>query len=406
MTQAASSQPVPAHVPAQLVRQFNFSDYSGTADALQATVDAAREMPDIFWGTGAHSRYSGAWVLTRHELQREVLQDTDSFSSRDTAGLSGLIGETWPLLPLEADGLDHGEWRKLLNPIFSPARMAVMEEKIAALAHDLVEGLATRGETEFMSEFAQVFPVQIFLEMFGLPLEQTRMFVTWEDGMLHGDSLDVQSASAGAIIAHLRAVIEDRIQSPRDDLISYVAQARINGAALTSDQRIGVCMLLYTAGIDTVANMLGFIFRHLAEHPDKQQSLRADPSLIPAAVEEMLRAFPIVMTSRVATRDVTFHGVQIKAGDHIMVPTHFAGRDGNEFADPDRIDFSRTKVSHITFAAGPHRCIGSHLARRELKLAIETWLSRVPPFRIAPGHVFKTSAQGVLTIKGLPLVWN
>ncbi len=407
MTTAAPLQHVPAHVPPELVRQFDFTKLRGVEDdAVQATVDAARQMPDVFWGVGAHARHPGAWVLTRHDLLREVLQDPETFSSHDVSGLPALAGESWPLLPLEADGPDHAEWRKLLVPIFSPARMNAMEGQIETLARDLVEGLASRGEAEFMADFAQVFPVQIFLGMFGLPLELTAKFVAWEEKLLHSESIDEKCGAARAIINYLREAIADRLQSPRDDLISYIAHAQVKGAELTDDQRIGVCMLLYTAGIDTVANMLGFMFRHLAENPDQQQSLRADPSLIPAAVEEMLRAFPIVMTSRLATRDIDFHGVKMKAGDHVVVPTHFAGRDGHEFPDPDRIDFARTKVTHITFAAGPHRCLGSHLARRELKVALETWLARVPEFRVVPGHRFKSSAQGVLAIKALPLTWK
>src|SRR5690606_22847696 len=150
--------------------------------------------------------------------------------------------------------------------------------------------------------------------------------------------------------------------------------AQVDGKPLSDDEALGVCFLLYSAGLDTVTNMLGMMFKHLAEHPADQQALRDDPDLIPNAVEELLRAYPIIVSNRLVTREVEFHGVKMKPGDRVALGTMFAGRDEREFANPDAIDFRREKVNHITFAAGPHRCVGSHLARRELRIALEEWL--------------------------------
>lgn len=405
MNLAYPSSAVPDHVPAHLVHEFRFEAVPGVeTDAVQATADAVRGLPDIFFGIGAR-RMGNAWVPTRHDLIREVFQDGTTFSSQHNADFAMLIGEDWPLLPLEVDGADHLVWRKLLNPIFSPARMSKLEEQIEKLAGDLVGKLSPRGHAEFMREFAEVFPVQIFLSMFGLPLEHTARFVEWEGELIHSLTMEGRQRGAKAIVTYLRGVIAERKVAPADDLISYVTTAEVSGRGLTDDEMLGVCFLLYSAGLDTVANMLGFMFKYLAEHPDEQQRLRGDPELIPQAVEELLRAYPIIVSGRLVTRDIDFHGVTMKAGDVVALGTMFAGRDGREFADPDAVNFDREQINHITFAAGPHRCIGSHLARRELRIALEEWLRTVPLFRIAEGETAISHGLGVLGMEKLPLAW-
>jgi cytochrome P450 len=345
-------------------------------------------------------------VVTRHDLIREVFQDAETFSSKHNADFSLLIGEDWPLLPLEADPPEHASWRILLNPIFAPVRMKALETQIEALAVELIEGLKDKGGCEFVSEFGEIFPVQIFLRMFGLPLDHTAEFVSWETDLIHSLTLEGRQRGASAIVDYLRKVIVERRDNPTDDLISYIVAAQVDGRALTDDEALGVCFLLYSAGLDTVANMLGMMFKHLAEHPADQQALRDEPDLIPNAIEEMLRAFPIVVSGRLVTRDVDFHGVQMKPGDVVTLPTMLAGRDEREFENPDRIDFRREKLTHITFAAGPHRCVGSHLARRELRIALEEWLRRIPPFRIAENDQAVTHSIGVFGVNRLPLSWD
>jgi len=397
---------VPAHVPRELVRSFQYETLPGSdVDSVQAAADAVRGGPDIVWGQGIR-RGEGAWVMTRHELIREVYQDAELFSSRHNADFAQLIGEDWLLLPLEADPPNHAAWRILLNPIFAPARMRALEDDIEALARKLVDDILAKGESEFMSDFGEVFPVQIFLKLFGLPLEHTSQFLEWENLLLHSRTIEGRQQGARAIVAYLRKVIAERRTDPVDDLLSYVATTEIEGRKLTPDEALGVAFLLYSAGLDTVANMLGFMFKHLAEHPQDQQKLRDNPALIPDALEELMRAYPIVVSGREVTRDVEFHGVKMKKGDVVSLATMLAGRDEREFPNPDVVDFDREKVSHITFAAGPHRCVGSHLARRELRIAVEEWLKRVPPFRIKPGERAVTHGVGVFGVERLPLVWD
>jgi len=396
---------IPDHVPAGLVSRFSLDIAPAEGiDPFRIALDGARAEPDIFYALSGR-RGRGAWVVTRHQLIREVFQDPETFSSHHNADFSQLVGEDWPLLPLEADPPDHAAWRILLNPIFAPVKMRALEAEIEQLAADLVDGFAAKGEVEFVKDFGEVYPIIIFLRLFGLPLDLAAQFVAWEWDLIHGATMELRATAAANIVAYLRATIIDRRANPTGDLISYVVTTEVNGGAVSDDQAVGVCFLLYSAGLDTVANTLAFMFQYLAENPAQQLTLRDDPAKIPDAIEEMLRAFPIIVSSRLVTRDIEFHGVKMRAGDVISLPTMLAGRDDTEFPGSDTVDFNREHVSHITFAAGPHRCIGSHLARRELRIALETWLTKIPPFRIKPGAKAVTHGMGVYGVSSLPLEW-
>jgi len=397
---------IPPHVPRELVRDFQYHNLPGAnVDAVQAAADAVRGGPEIFYALNVRHGYINHWVVTTHELIREIFQSPEVFSSKGGANFSALLGETWDLLPLEVDPPEHDKWRVLMNPVFSPKRMKAVEDDIKATAAKLVDRALAKGESEFVGDFSEVFPVTIFLSLMGLPLDQTAQFLEWENGILHSGDMATRIACARAINDYLLSVIAARRKAPTDDLVSYILSQPVDGRAVTDQEALGICFLLFVAGLDTVTATLGFIFKHLAEHPEHQQQLRDDPALIPEAIEELMRAYPIVISSRLVMQDIDFHGVKMKQGDRVSLATMLAGRDGAEFPNPDVVDFGRDKVSHISFAAGPHRCIGSHLARREMRVALEEWLSRVPPFRVKPGETPVTHAMGVFGVDYLPLVW-
>lgn len=399
------STEVPAHVPTALVRNFKFEEIEGgTVDAVGAAAAAVRDLPDIFFGLGA--RHGGsAWVLTRNDLIREVYSDGVTFSSKGTANFSALLGESWDLLPLELDPPENGKWRALLNPLFSPSRMISIEKDIRATATELVEGFRASGRTEFVSEFSAVFPVTVFLRLLGLPVEQTGQFLEWVNSLLHDPAMEGKVIAAHAIRDYLVGELQSRRDNPRGDVISQVVNGQVDGRQVTLHEALAVCFLLFTAGLDTVTAALGFMFKHLAEHPEDQQRLRDDPKLIPKAVEEMMRAYPVVISGRLLTRDIDFHGVAMKIGDGIVMPTMFAGRDETKFAHAGSVDLSRNSITHLSFAAGPHRCLGMHLARQELSIAIQEWLSRVPAFHTDPNDPPRTYMLGLFGVDHLPLIW-
>jgi cytochrome P450 len=292
-----------------------------------------------------------------------------------------------------------------MNPVFAPKRLKLVEADIQTTARRLVDSALAKGQSEFISDFAEVFPVTIFLSLMGLPHDHTSQFLAWEHGILHTPDLETRIESTRAVRDYLATLVRDRRKRPADDLISFVIASDVAGRPVTDQEATSMCLLLFMAGLDTVTAALGFIFKHLAEHPGHQQQLRDDPSLIPGAIEELLRAYPLAVGNRVITRDVEFHGVTMKAGERISMPTMLAGRDANTFAQPDVVEFRREGASHITFAAGPHRCLGSHLARRELKCALEEWLNRAPPFRVKSGETPRAHASAVFGVDYLPLTW-
>jgi len=206
---------------------------------------------------------------------------------------------------------------------------------------------------------------------------------------------------------YLRQRIAERRIEPADDFTSTLLASQVDGRALTDDEVFGICFLVFIGGLDTVTSSLGFHFMHLARHPGQQQELRDHPERIAQAVEEMLRAYSIVNMRRRVTKDVTIGEATMKRGDFVLISTELGNLDPENFSDPARVDFSRpdADVPHMAFAYGVHRCVGSHLARREMRIAIELWLQKLPPFRIASGMPVRVRAAGVFGVEGLHLEW-
>lgn len=395
---------VPDHVPPHMVRDWAFSTAPGALEDPFNALSVLYDGPDIFWSP--HVRFgTPSWVVTRHELICEITKDPHTFSSAYQSGFSQLIGEDWDLIPLEKDPPDHDKFRTLMNPLFSPKEVARIEDSVRGTAERLVRAMAAEGQGDLMAAFARPFPVSVFLSLMGLPAELTPQFLAWEEGLLHGKTLQDRVDAAIAIKRYLTDVIAERRRRPTGDLVSFAVTSRVDGRLLDDEEVMGICYLLFVAGLDTVASTLGFIFKHLAEDQANQQLLRDEPGLRLAAIEECLRAFSATTSHRLLTRDLDFHGAPMKAGDRVTICWALSGLDPREWADPRRIDFRRENIRHTTFAVGPHRCIGSHLARRELKIALDLVLEHIPTFRIAPGEAAVTHATGVFGVDYLPLTW-
>jgi cytochrome P450 len=309
------------------------------------------------------------------------------------------------LIPDELDPPDHTKYRALLNPMFAPGTVSKMTQDVRAQAVSLIGRLAEQSGCEFMGSFAKPFPVSIFLRLMGLPLEQMATFLKWEADALHSETMEPKIAAIRAIHDRLIEAIEERRREPRDDLISHALKARIDGRPLTQSELVGFGVMMFLAGLDTVSSALGLFFKHLALHPEQQADLRARPARIAPAVDEMLRAFPVVTTNRRVMQDVELSGVHMKAGDWVTIQTSSATLDPAEHADPRRVDFDRQNKASGVFAYGPHRCLGSHLARLELRIALEEWTSRLPLFHIHPGSKPLLHGGSVFGVDRLELAW-
>lgn len=394
---------IPAHIPADRVFDFNIYDFAIDGAEYQAGMQRLHQgdVPEIFWTP--HN--GGHWVVTRSELINEVLNDHEHFSSRQITVPKAPV-ERPPLKPLQVDPPQHLKYRNLLAAALSPKAVAGLAQSARVLAIQLIEEFKPRGECEFVSEFAQHLPIAIFMNIVDLP-EQDREFLTGlaeivvreDDEQLRGEAL-MKIAGYG-----MQKVIERRA-NPGDDLLSSIATAKVDGELLSDYDLTGMLTLLLLAGLDTVASMMGFFARFFALNPAHRHQLIEDPSLINNAVEELLRRYPIANLAREATQDFEYRGIRLKTGDMVVAPTALDGLDDRRFEDPLTVDFNRDKPIHATFGGGVHRCMGSMLARTELRLFIEEWLKRIPDFAIKPGTEVKVAARSVATITSLPLVWD
>jgi len=401
--------PTPAHVPPELVRRFDF--LSGLGDRPHDVVGELAKGPRVFY-TPVNSNTAatgvGAWVLARAEDIRAAFADPETFSSLGFTSMAALIGETWQLAPLESDPPAHGRYRTALLPFFLQKPVGELTPAICRRAADLIAGFAARGSCEFVEEFSTTFPTGVFLDLMGLPTEELPMFMQWEQMVIHGRDLQERAAGVRAVRDYMAGVIAARRRTPGEDIVSHLIAANVEDRPFDEQELLGMCILLYAAGLDTVPSSLTAHFRHMAENQEQQAALRADPAAIPRAVEELLRLYSPVGPFRKVTRDVEFAGVSLKAGDRVVLSTTIASRDPAEFEDASAADFARTSATrHFAFGFGIHHCIGAHLARREMAIAWEQWFRLIPqPFRVAPGAQITGHGGSVLGIDNLPLHWS
>ena len=395
---------IPDHVPSSLVRPFPYVfGMTTAADPFGEWAAAVHDGPEIFYAPHAYPGATPAWIVRRVEDLRKIYFDTETFSSKDFSPFAKLIGDTWTNLPVEIDPPHHAKYRAFINPLFTPSAMAKLEDRIRGYAVEYIEGFCERGECEFMADFAFEFPIKVFLELMDFPLSNTRQFLEWETGLLHSlDTATIAEATRN-VVGFLRDEIEDRRRNPRGDIISYALGVEVDGRKLNEDELVGFAFNLFIGGLDTVSTNMGLQFLHLARNPQHQQLLKDDPRQIPHAIDEMMRAYAAVTTFRTCTRETEFNGVKMMPGDKVAMSTTLAGRDPQEFPEPGEVRFDRNP-RHVSFGFGPHMCVGMHLAKREMRIAIEEFVSRIPQFGIRPGHAVEYHL-GMIQPVTLPLVW-
>jgi cytochrome P450 len=347
----------------------------------------------------------GSWVVTHYEDIDRVYTDNDHFSNKGAAEFQAMIGETFRSIPLAVDPPEHGKYRRFLLPHFSPAGLNRMEPQIRAVAVEMIESFAGKGEVDVAWDFGRVFPVRIFMGLMGFPAAMFEQFLDWEWDILHAGDRDRTAAALRGVLGFLRGFIAEREADPDEHVVSKIVHGTIEGRPLTEEEKIGMVWFLWLGGLDTVAATISQMFRRMALEPEIQSRLRADPALIQPAVEEFLRTQPILSSARTATRDFEWHGVTLKAGDSVQCLNSAGNFDAGRFECPRSFDPERKANRHFTFIAGVHLCLGAPLARRELRILLEEWFARIPEFRVRPG-ADTTVFPGLLSIRNLPLVWD
>jgi cytochrome P450 len=398
---------IPSHVPPSAIADFSLSRSSPTvADPFDVLIPEIHKGPDVFFAPGSHPDGFGAWVFRRADEIRAAFLDNEHFSTAETVRLSENFGESWDLIPTGIDPPQHTFYRKLLNPMFSPSRMVALDSQVREEANRLIDKLADRSGCDFMKDFAVPFPVAIFLRLLGMSLDEMDQYVEWEHIAVHNNDPSRTEEAFRGIGSSLMAVMQERKATPQDDVLSSLVTAEIDGRKLDDGELMRTALNLFLAGLDTVTSTSGWMFKHLAAHPEDQHRLRTEPAILDSAVEEMLRAFAPVTVSRVCAKDFTAsNGCLIRKGDRVLLSTPVAARDPAAYPEPNKIILDRAPI-HMTFAYGIHRCLGSHLARRELQIGLETFLNRLPPFRLASDQPPPMYFGPVLGIKSLPITWG
>jgi cytochrome P450 len=330
------------------------------------------------------------------------------------------MGNVRPLIPLNVDPPQHSKYRKLLDPLFAPRYMDEQEEDITRRVNGFIDQFIDRGECNFTEEFADLFPSSVFLGLMGLPEREMRMFLRLRDGILHPEKIDpdaqldrekwaaVSNATGKEIYEYFGDLIDERQLQPTTDIVSRFLAAEIDGERLSREDILDILYLFLIAGLDTVSDTLTCFYAFLATHPDHRRQIVEDASIIPAAVEELMRwETPVGGGSpRVVTEDTVLpDGTKVAAGTMIIVSYGAANIDSNAYSDPFLVRFDRDSNPHVAFGGGIHRCLGSHLARRELRVTLREWHKRIPEYRIKAGHEKLEYPRGLRHVKDLTLTW-
>jgi cytochrome P450 len=358
---------------------------------------------------------TSAVYLSRYADVQWALKHPETFSSAFEAVS---IGQEHPLIPLQVDPPEHARYRRLLDPEFSPKKMAAIEPDARVLVNKIIDAFVDDDGCDFHEDFATPLPSTVFLRLMGLPQADLAQFLQWRDNTIRPDvapddwegAQRIREQTGHDITEYFTAAIDERRNDPDDPddeaLLSRLVRAEIEGRPLTDAELLGICHLLLLGGLDTVTATLDCAIVYLARHPERRRLLASDPAVTAGAVEELLRAeTPVMAVPRVVKQDCTIEGVDIKVGDHATLCLGAANGDDTEFDDADDVDFARTPNRHLAFGGGPHRCLGSHLARMELRVALEEFHRRVPDYDIAPGATIRYS-PGIRQADRLPLVFR
>jgi len=372
--------PVPAHVPRELVHDFDFFDPPGWEDDVQLAWKQLHEVaPDVFWTP----RNGGHWIATRGEDIREIQTNHRRFSQRIMTIPAS--AQTFRILPANADPPEHDGYRRIIMPSFLPKAIGKLDSTIHRVSAELVDAVADKGRCEFVEDFGRKLPIIGFLTVVDLPLSDREMLVTLANAIMHGTDAAGAAAAQQAMLAYMIRCIEDRRANPGDDVLSRVVQGQIGERPLTEEEVLSLVRLILFGGLDTLTALMSFIWRFLATHPEACRELVEHPELRRNAVEELIRRNGVVNTARYVTEDCELSGAPLREGDMIQIPNALFGLDERITPDPLAVDFRRPHVQHVAFGNGPHICPGQYLARREIAALLDAWLERIPAFTLAPG---------------------
>jgi cytochrome P450 len=393
--------PTVPELPPERLRRFDINSAVLAKDFHKALAELQSDAPEIFY-TQANG---GHWVITRQELLAKVLQDGARFSSVQTQ--LPLLPEPQLQIPLHLDPPQNMPYRRILMQYFSRSAVERMEPKVRGMARNLVQNVAKDGRCEFINSVGMPLPVTIFIELAGFSVSNIAHFRNLAVRYLL-DMSDIEKTlqNIDAIKHEVAEVVALKRARPADDLVSELLKQSIEGRPLTDYEIHSMCFLLFIAGLDTVVNAASFVFLHLAQSSDRQELLRTNPERIPDYVEECFRMFGVVSTVRTAKVDVEIGGVRVRAGEPLLCILPLAGMDGRVNPHPEVFELDRKDRTHMLFGGGVHLCLGHLLARLEVRVLVEEWLTLVPSFRLGTRFVPLYQPGQIVSLTSLNLQWN
>lgn len=352
---------------------------------------------------------NGYWVVTRMDELREIFNSPETFSNHGLSLVAPNPAE--PVIPMQLDPPEHTKWRKPLMAEFSLARARALDPVMREHANALIDEMLDTGSCDFVTDFAQLLPIAVFLTMLNLPQSELPRFLAWENAIVRPVDLEaVETYVAGEkarleIAEYFSELLDRRTAEPGDDLVTRALNWRVDDRAPSREELLNIFLTLFVAGLDTISSELSYSFWHFATHPDDRRRIVEEPALVPKAVEELLRFYDIILDGREVTADTELAGCPMQRGDLVLLLSGAANRDPRAFDRADEVVLDRSPNPHLTFGWGIHRCVGQHLARQEMRVAFEEWHRRIPDYQIKAGSDIRERPFLQLNMESLPLTW-
>ncbi len=371
-----------------------------------ASSDDPRALSAMLRQQRVHTIENMFHLLTNREDVEAALRKPAVYTSAPEAVQ---LGNIRPLIPLSVDPPKHVKYRRILDPLFAPKHMAALEGEVTELVTQIMGGFVGKGSCDFHEDFAVPLPCTVFLRLMGLPLKDLGIFLEMKDGIIRpaGGTMEEQAPirkrTADSIYAYFEKTLQERRKNPTEDLLAQIMRSEVDGVTLTDEEILDICFLFIIAGLDTVTDSLDCIFGYLSQNPEHRRQVANDEAVIAPAIEELLRwESPVPAVPRVLSQDVEVAGCPMKAGEHVMLLIGAANTDTAAHPGVDSVDLLRNPNPHLAFGGGVHRCLGSHLARLELRVAMREWHKRIPEYELVPGTVLEYT-EGLRSLHHLPL---
>ncbi len=393
---------VPEHVPAHLVKHFNFRINPAMEIDPWAEFATLNDAPDIFYSP----EQEGYWAVTNATIIEEILAKTDIFSSAYNS--IPRMQDDMRLIPPNLDPPEHTPYRKIITQkIFRTEIIDSLEKDARATLRERIAKIVDKGECDFKKEIAGPFPIAVFLKLMGMPDEHLAEFADTIEVFFRGEKIEEVTAARQTVFGFAQRWLDSDPDAEGAHMLRELRAAEIDGRPISGEELTIMVLTLFFAGLDTVTAQMSFMAHFLATHPEYQRRLLDNPADIANAVEEMLRRFGIANLCRYVTRDVEFQGVQMKKGDLVMVSSAMAGVDESTYENASTVNFDRPKVRrHAAFGKGVHRCAGERLARMELNVLWQEAIPALRNMRLKPGTEYRFLPGTIMSMTGLPIIWD